>query len=86
MLDALQQLFAPGAQHTDDEKQRLDHTRVVDGDHGPGKGPIDLDSGTVLLFAPLPAAVLPRQPRLEEETGEADDEPGPGPDPEPQPS
>lgn len=80
MLDALQQLFAPGTQHTNDEKQRLDHTRVVEGDHDPGKGPIDLDSGAaVLLFAPLPAAVLPKQPRVEEEAGDPDDEPGPDP-------
>jgi hypothetical protein len=83
MLDALQQLFAPGAQHTDDEKQRLDHTRVVEGHHDPGKGPIDLDSGTAMLFVTLPAAVLPKQPRLEEEPEEADDEPGPGPDGQP---
>jgi hypothetical protein len=81
MLDALHQLFAPGAQHTDDEKQRLDHTRVVEGDHEPGKGPIDLDSGTaVLCLASLPAAVLPKQPRVEEEPGEPGDEPGPDPD------
>jgi hypothetical protein len=80
MLDALQQLFAPGTQHTNDEKQRLDHTRVVEGDHDPGKGPIDLDSGAVLLFAsPLPAAVLPKQPRVEEESVDADGEPGPDP-------
>jgi uncharacterized protein DUF6191 len=80
MLDALQQLFAPGAQHTDHEKQRLDHTRVVEGHHDPGKGPIDLDSGMAVLLMALPPAVLPKQPRLEEEPGEPDAEPGPDPD------
>ncbi len=80
MLDALQQLFAPGGQHTDNEKQRLDHTRVVEGHHDPGQGPIDLDSGTALLLvAALPPAVLPKQPRVEEEREEQDDEPGPDP-------
>jgi hypothetical protein len=81
MLDALHQLFAPGAQHTDDEKQRLDHTRVVEDHHEPGKGPIDLDSGAAVLLVSLPAAVLPPQPRVEEEPADPDDEPGPDPEP-----
>nr|WP_237550475.1 DUF6191 domain-containing protein [Streptomyces sp. SID8354] len=44
-------MFAPGRKHTDEERQRM--TLVVDdvGDEDPGKGPIDLASGVVVVRA-----------------------------------
>ncbi|WP_340557677.1 DUF6191 domain-containing protein [Streptomyces sp. GSL17-111] len=74
MFGPAEELFTPGVQHAEEERQRLEHTRVEEGDHGPGCGPVDLDSGHVLIALPFAAAVLPSRPRLEEgEDGE--DEP-----------
>ncbi|MFF4958641.1 DUF6191 domain-containing protein [Streptomyces sp. NPDC001222] len=50
-----EELFAPGRKHTHDENRRLELTRldVTDGD--PGRGPIDLASGKVVVRVPGPA-------------------------------
>ncbi|MBW1604469.1 hypothetical protein JJV70_20650 [Streptomyces sp. JJ66] len=70
-----EELFMPGQQHAEDEKQRLEHTRVEEGSHDPGCGPVDLESGHVLVtVSDQGAAVLPPTPRLEE----ADEEEGDG--------
>ncbi|MFD9354915.1 DUF6191 domain-containing protein [Streptomyces sp. NPDC060031] len=45
----IEQLFSPGRKHTDDEKKRLELSRVDTNDGDPGRGPIDLDSGKVLI-------------------------------------
>ncbi|MGX1851197.1 DUF6191 domain-containing protein [Streptomyces sp. NBC_01456] len=52
MFNVVEELFAPGRQHTEDERQKM--TLVVDdvGDADPSKGPIDLSSGTVVVKAP----------------------------------
>ncbi len=42
-------LFSPGHRHRVDEQERLEHTREVEGDSAPGRGPIDLSSGVVLI-------------------------------------
>ncbi|MEU9124631.1 DUF6191 domain-containing protein [Streptomyces sp. NPDC048506] len=49
MFNIVEELFAPGRKHTDEERQKM--TLVVDdiGDGDPGKGPIDLSSGTVVI-------------------------------------
>ncbi len=49
VFNIIQELFNPGRKHTDDEHKRLELSRtdVTDGD--PGRGPIDLDSGKVLI-------------------------------------
>ncbi|GAO06565.1 DUF6191 domain-containing protein [Streptomyces lydicamycinicus] len=49
MFNIAEELFAPGRKHTDEERQRM--SLVVDdvGDGDPGKGPIDLASGTVVV-------------------------------------
>ncbi|MFI6641069.1 DUF6191 domain-containing protein [Streptomyces sp. NPDC050504] len=52
MIDAL---FAPGRKHTDDEAKRQELTRVDLGDGDPGRGPIDLSSGRVVIRLPDPA-------------------------------
>lgn len=49
MFNIAEELFAPGRKNTDEERQRM--SLVVDdvGDADPGKGPIDLASGTVVV-------------------------------------
>jgi hypothetical protein len=42
-------LFSPGHRHRVDEQERLEHTREVEGVNEPGRGPIDLSSGVVLI-------------------------------------
>ncbi|MFF9899907.1 DUF6191 domain-containing protein [Streptomyces longispororuber] len=52
MFNVFEQLFAPGRKHTDDEKKRLELTRVDINDGDPGHGPIDLSSGKVVVRLP----------------------------------
>lgn len=66
MFGPIQEVFNPGAQHAEDEKQRLEHTRFEAGSNDPGKGEVDLDSGLILISLPGQEAVLPPRPRLEE--------------------
>ncbi|MFF4949059.1 DUF6191 domain-containing protein [Streptomyces chattanoogensis] len=55
MFNVVEELFAPGRKHTDEERQKM--SLVVDdvgeGD-APWEGPIDLSSGTVVVKAPRP--------------------------------
>ncbi|MFF5974592.1 DUF6191 domain-containing protein [Streptomyces sp. NPDC012769] len=61
MFNLMEELFAPGRKHTDDERQRLALTREDVGDGDRHKGPIDLASGKVTIRvaaaaeAPAPA-------------------------------
>ncbi|MEV8535939.1 DUF6191 domain-containing protein [Streptomyces sp. NPDC051211] len=48
----IEQLFSPGRRHTQEEKKRLELSRVDVNDGGPGRGPIDLDSGAVVMRVP----------------------------------
>ena len=66
MFGMCEELFAPGHKHTRDEQKRLELTREDIGDNDPGRGPIDLASGKVVMRPPQAAAA-------EEEPGE---EPG----------
>lgn len=52
MFNLMEELFAPGRKHTDDERQRLALTREDQGDGDPHKGPIDLASGKVVIRIP----------------------------------
>lgn len=56
MFNVFEQLFAPGRKHTDDEKKRLELSRIDVNDGDPGRGPIDLSSGKVLVRVPKQAA------------------------------
>lgn len=49
MFNMIEELFSPGRKHTDEERKRLELSRTDVNDGDPGKGPIDLDSGTVLI-------------------------------------
>lgn len=46
------ELFQPGRKHTDDEQKRLELSRVDVADGDPGRGPIDLTSGKVVVRLP----------------------------------
>lgn len=63
MLNVFEELFAPGRKPTRDEKKRLELTREDVGDNDPGRGPIDLESGKVVV----------RPPRREDETDAAEE-------------
>lgn len=52
MFNLIEQLFAPGRKHTHDEKRRLELTKVDLNDGDPGRGPIDLSSGKVVVRMP----------------------------------
>lgn len=56
MFNMFEELFAPGRKHTRDEQKRLELTRVDVGDADPGRGPIDLASGKVVVRRPEPSA------------------------------
>ncbi|MEW1635503.1 DUF6191 domain-containing protein [Streptomyces sp. NPDC093801] len=75
VFNMIEELFNPGRRHTDEEKKRLELSRTDVGDGDPGRGPIDLDSGTVLI---RPAAGAP--PEAEGAAGGA---PGSGEAPAP---
>jgi hypothetical protein len=49
MFNMFEELFAPGRKHTHDEQNRLELTREDVGDGDPGRGPIDLTSGKVVV-------------------------------------
>ncbi|APY86218.1 hypothetical protein DCW30_00185 [Streptomyces alfalfae] len=75
MFNAIEALFAPGRKHTDDEQKRLETTRVDLADGDPGRGPIDLSSGKVVVRPPVPA---PRADRTDETDGaDATEQPPP---------
>ncbi|MCJ0872513.1 DUF6191 domain-containing protein [Streptomyces sp. AP-93] len=57
MFNMIEELFSPGRKHTDEEKKRLELSRIDVNDGDPGKGPIDLDSGKVLIRAKEDPAV-----------------------------
>lgn len=49
MFNMIEDLFAPGRKHTQEERKRLELTRVDLNDGDPGRGPIDLSSGKVVV-------------------------------------
>ncbi|MCI3273293.1 DUF6191 domain-containing protein [Streptomyces cylindrosporus] len=55
MFNMFEELFAPGRKHTHEEKKRLELTREDVGDNDPGRGPIDLESGKVVVRRPKPS-------------------------------
>ncbi|MFF1684303.1 MULTISPECIES: DUF6191 domain-containing protein [unclassified Streptomyces] len=77
------ELFSPGRKHTDEERKRLELTRVDLNDGDPGRGPIDLTSGKVVVRVPAQASPEPAaEPEpVPEPASEARATPKPGPDP-----
>ncbi|MFI9027103.1 DUF6191 domain-containing protein [Streptomyces sp. NPDC053560] len=60
MFNLAEELFAPGRKHTEDERRKLTLVVVNIGDSDPGRGPIDLTSGQVVVRLPYPASEEPR--------------------------
>ncbi|SHN34957.1 DUF6191 domain-containing protein [Actinacidiphila paucisporea] len=52
MFNILEDLFAPSRKHTDDERNRLELFREDESSGDPGRGPIDLASGKVVVRPP----------------------------------
>ncbi|WTX73577.1 procyclic acidic repetitive family protein [Streptomyces sp. NBC_00647] len=88
MFNMFEELFAPGRKHTNDERKRLELSRVDVNDGDPGRGPIDLASGKVVVRVPGQEHRPAHQPEPEPDS-HLDPEPEPDsgvdPDPEPQP-
>ncbi|MFR0357042.1 DUF6191 domain-containing protein [Streptomyces sediminimaris] len=89
MFDAFEELFAPGRKHTRDEQNRLELTREDVGDADPGRGPIDLASGKVVVRRPKTEDAEETDEAEEAEATEATEEavesPSPSPSPAPSP-
>ncbi|MFK8908844.1 DUF6191 domain-containing protein [Streptomyces sp. YS-3] len=49
---AMNELFAPGKRHEEEERRRQEITLDEVGDADPGRGPIDLASGAVTIRVP----------------------------------
>jgi hypothetical protein len=62
VFNMFEELFAPGRKHTRDEQNRLELTRQDTGDGDPGRGPIDLSSGKVVVRPP-------QEPQAEDSEG-----------------
>jgi len=62
------ELFSPGSGHRTEELRRLENTREEDAQGEPGRGPIDLNSGTVLIRMPTkqPEDAAPEDSVLED--------------------
>ncbi|KAF4410053.1 MULTISPECIES: DUF6191 domain-containing protein [Streptomyces] len=54
MFNLIEELFAPGRKHTEDERNRLELVVQDTGDADPGRGPVDLLSGRVTIRLPEP--------------------------------
>ncbi|MEH6375891.1 DUF6191 domain-containing protein [Streptomyces sp. KLMMK] len=52
MFNVFEEVFAPGRKHSHEEQKRLELTRDDVGDGDPARGPVDLDSGRVLIRPP----------------------------------
>ncbi|MFC5147875.1 DUF6191 domain-containing protein [Streptomyces aureoversilis] len=52
MFNVFEEVFAPGRKHSHEELKRLELTRDDVGDGDPARGPVDLDSGRVLIRPP----------------------------------
>ena len=80
MFDVFEELFAPGRKHTNDERKRLELTRVDLNDGDPGRGPIDLTSGKVVIRPPEPTEPG-AEAEAEAESAERESDDGPPPAP-----
>ncbi len=51
-MGIIDELFSPGRRHTEEEQNRLEWTRDEEGEGAPHHGPIDLESGHVVIRDP----------------------------------
>ncbi|MCK7626635.1 DUF6191 domain-containing protein [Streptomyces sp. RS10V-4] len=61
MFNVVEELFAPGRKHTEEERQRMSLVLDEVGRGGRGEGPIDLASGVVVVRA-RPQRPAPEEP------------------------
>jgi hypothetical protein len=80
VFNMFEELFAPGRKHTDDERKRLELSRVDLNDGDPGRGPIDLSSGKVVVR--LPKQEEGREREQGRDGGRADTGEAPVPEPD----
>ncbi|WP_329532286.1 DUF6191 domain-containing protein [Streptomyces sp. NBC_01450] len=80
MFNMFEELFAPGRKHTDDERKRLELSRVDLNDGDPGRGPIDLSSGKVVVR--LPKQEEGQEREQEQDGGRAETGEAPVPEPD----
>ncbi|MET7697125.1 MULTISPECIES: DUF6191 domain-containing protein [unclassified Streptomyces] len=73
MFNMFEELFAPGRKHTNDERKRLELSRVDLNDGDPGRGPIDLSSGKVVVRLPAQEQEQERTATDQDEGGDADE-------------
>lgn len=70
MFNMFEELFSPGRKHTNDERKRLELSRVDLNDGDPGRGPIDLTSGKVVVRPPsqeaAPETPAPAEPAVQD--------------------
>ncbi|MFF9345788.1 DUF6191 domain-containing protein [Streptomyces sp. NPDC014734] len=94
VFNFFEEIFAPGRRHAAEERKRLELSRVDLGVGDPGRGPIDLASGKVVVRAPGVDGVRPTAQETEpqdrpDEALEAESRAVPGArrdaDPEPAP-
>ncbi|MGK5729586.1 DUF6191 domain-containing protein [Streptomyces sp. URMC 124] len=52
MFNVFEEVFAPGRKHAHEEQKRLELTREDTGDADPARGPVNLDSGRVVIRPP----------------------------------
>ncbi|MGK5546225.1 DUF6191 domain-containing protein [Streptomyces sp. URMC 127] len=52
MFNIFEEVFSPGRKHAHEEAKRLELTREDTGDADPARGPVDLDSGCVVIRLP----------------------------------
>ncbi|MEU8521607.1 DUF6191 domain-containing protein [Streptomyces sp. NPDC048577] len=69
MFNLVEELFAPGRRHIDEERRRIALTREDLGDGDPSQGPIDLTSGRVTIRVPEPGETPPAAGRGPDEDG-----------------
>ncbi|MFK0210711.1 DUF6191 domain-containing protein [Streptomyces sp. NPDC090298] len=55
VFGGLDEFFAPGRRHIEEERRREALTREDPGDADPARGPVDLSSGRVTIRLPRPA-------------------------------
>ncbi|MGB8941582.1 MAG: DUF6191 domain-containing protein [Streptomyces sp.] len=77
------ELFQPGRKHTDDEQKRLELSRVDVADGDPGRGPIDLTSGKVVVRVPQQAEAEAESTAADPDAADTDPDAEPGPEPGP---
>ena len=73
MVSIFFDLFNPNNRHRTEELRRLENTREDESPGEPGRGPIDLNSGTVLIRVPQQEPAAAGAESEEDENAEAED-------------